>query len=83
MSLLMGISFALFYTLFGVFIGHFADKYNRRNIIISGVTICSVMTALCGGINSYGQFFLARMGVCCVKATLSPPAYSMISDDFP
>lgn len=83
MSLLMGISFALFYTLFGVFIGHFADKYNRRNIIISGVTIWSAMTALCGGINSYGQFFLARMGVGVGEATLSPSAYSMISDYFP
>ena len=81
MGLLMGFSFALFYTLFGIFIGHLADKFNRRNIIIAGVTVWSVMTAMCGGINTYGQFFLVRMGV--GEATLSPSAYSMISDYFP
>lgn len=83
MSLLMGFSFALFYTLFGIFIGHFADKFNRRNIIIAGVTIWSLMTALCGGIKTYTQFFFARMGVGVGEATLSPSAYSLISDYFP
>lgn len=83
MSLLMGLSFALFYTLFGVVIGHSADKYNRRNIVMAGITVWSAMTALCGGVKSYGQFFLARMGVGVGEATLSPSAYSMISDYFP
>ena len=83
MSLLMGFSFALFYTLFGIFIGHFADKFNRRNIIIAGVTVWSLMTALCGGIKNYTQFFFARMGVGVGEATLSPSAYSLISDYFP
>ena len=83
MSLLMGFSFALFYTLFGVLIGHFADKFNRRNIIIAGITVWSFMTALCGGIHSYAQFFLVRMGVGVGEATLAPSAYSMITDYFP
>jgi MFS family permease len=82
-SLLMGLSFASFYTLFGIFIGHFADKFNRRNIIIAGVSIWSLMTALCGGVASYTQFFLARMGVGVGEATLAPSAYSMITDYFP
>lgn len=83
MSLLMGLSFALFYTLFGIFIGHFADKFNRRNIVVTGVTLWSLMTALCGGVKTYSQFFLARMGVGVGEATLSPSAYSLISDYFP
>jgi MFS family permease len=33
-SLLMGLSFAMFYTVFGILIGRFADRTNRRNIII-------------------------------------------------
>ena len=82
-SLLMGLSFALFYTIFGIFIGRLADKYNRRNIIIGGITVWSLMTALCGGVNSYLQFFLARMGVGIGEATLGPSAYSMITDYFP
>ncbi len=83
MSLLMGLSFAIFYTLFGVFIGHFADKYNRRNIIVGGITVWSLLTALCGGVKNYGQFFLARMGVGVGESTLAPSAYSMITDYFP
>lgn len=83
MSLLMGLSFALFYTLFGVLIGRLADRSNRRNIIIAGITVWSLMTTLCGGIRSYGQFFLTRMGVGVGEATLSPSAFSMIADYFP
>jgi MFS family permease len=81
-SLLMGLSFALFYTFFGIFIGHFADRFNRRNIIIIGISFWSIMTALCGGVNTYTQFFLARMGVGVGEATLAPSAYSMITDYF-
>ena len=83
MGLLMGLSFALFYTIFGIFIGRLADNTNRRNIIIGGVTIWSLMTALCAGVVNYSQFFLARMGVGVGEATLSPSAYSMIADYFP
>lgn len=82
-SLLMGLSFALFYTFFGLFIGRFADKYNRRNIVIIGVTVWSLMTALCAGVRSYSQFFAARMGVGVGEATLGPSAYSIITDYFP
>ena len=82
-SLLMGLSFALFYTVFGVVIGRFADRTNRRNIIMSGIALWSFLTALCAGVNTYGQFFLARMGVGVGEATLSPSAYSMITDYFP
>lgn len=81
-SLLMGLSFALFYTLFGVIISRLADSTNRRNIIMGGIAIWSLFTALCAGVKSYGQFFLARMGVGVGEATLSPSAYSLISDYF-
>jgi MFS family permease len=82
-SLLMGLSFALFYTFFGVLVGYFSDKFNRRNIIIAGITVWSLMTALCASARSYGQFFLVRMGVGVGEATLAPSAYSMITDYFP
>ena len=83
MSLLMGLSFAIFYTLFGVLIGRLADRNSRRNIIIGGITIWSAMTTFCAGVGTYGQFFLARMGVGVGESTLSPSAISMISDLFP
>ena len=82
-SLLMGLSFALFYTFLGIPIGRLADRANRRNIIIGGIAIWSLMTALCGVVKNYGQFFLARIGVGVGEATLSPAAYSMLADYFP
>jgi MFS family permease len=82
-ALLMGISFAIFYTVFGILIGRFADKGNRRNIIAAGITLWSLLTALCAGVKNYTQFFLARMGVGVGEATLSPSAYSIITDYFP
>jgi MFS family permease len=42
MSLLMGLSFALFYTIFGILIGHLSDKFNRRNIVIYAVGLIRI-----------------------------------------
>ena len=47
-SLLIGISFALFYTLFGFPIGRSADSRSRRNIITAGVAAWSLFTVGCG-----------------------------------
>ncbi len=83
MSLLMGFSFAIFYTILGLPIGRLADRHSRRNIIVVGVLIWSLMTAACGLVKNYVQFFLARVGVGVGEAALSPAAYSMIADYFP
>lgn len=82
-GLLMGLSFALFYTILGIPIGRLADRKNRKNIIIWGILAWSLMTTLCGGVKTYLQFFLARIGVGVGEAALSPPAYSIITDYFP
>lgn len=82
-GLLIGFSFALFYTLLGIPIGRLADRKNRKGIIVIGITIWSIMTALCGLAGSFWPLFLARMGVGVGEAALSPSAYSLISDLFP
>jgi MFS family permease len=83
MSLLIGFSFALFYSVLGLPFGRLADSISRPRLIIIGMFTWSLMTGGCGLINSYGQLFLLRMGVGIGEATLSPAAYSMISDSFP
>ena len=83
MSLLMGFSFAIFYTILGIPLGRLADSWNRCGLIASGVVVWSFMTALCGLASSYWQLFLFRIGVGVGEATLSPAAYSMIADYFP
>lgn len=83
LSLLHGLAFAIFYTFLGIPIGRAADRLNRRNIIVGGVLVWSVMTACCGLARNFGQLFLARVGVGVGEATLSPCAYSMLADYFP
>ena len=83
MSLLLGLAFAIFYTLLGLPIARLADRYSRRMIIATGITIWCVMTAACGLARGYGQLFMARIGVGVGEAALSPSALSMISDYFP
>ncbi len=81
-SLLTGAAFGIFYTLMGMPIGWLADRTNRKNLIAAGIAAWSVMTALCGFARSYGFLFLARIGVGVGEATLSPSAYSYLSDSF-
>lgn len=81
-SLLTGGAFGIFYTLMGLPIGWMADRYSRKNLIAVGITLWSLMTALCGFANGYVHLFLARIGVGVGEATLSPSAYSLLSDSF-
>lgn len=83
MSLLMGLSFAVFYTSFGVLIGRFADRASRRALAAGGFVLWSAMTAACGLATSYEELLLARIGVGIGEAALSPAAYSMLADLFP
>lgn len=82
-SLLHGLAFAIFYTLFGILIGRAVDRYNRRNIIVAGMTLWCLATVACGLASSFAGLFIARMFVGVGEATLSPAAYSMIADYFP
>ena len=82
-SLLIGFAFVIFYTFLGIPIGRLADRVNRRNLIVAGITLWSCMTALCGMARGFGSLFVARIGVGVGEAALSPAAYSMIADLFP
>jgi len=83
MSLLIGFSFALFYTFFGIPLGRLADIYSRRLIIAAGLVLWSGFTAGCGLAFTFETMLLLRMGVGVGEAALSPAAYSLITDYFP
>ena len=82
LSLLHGLAFAIFYTSLGIPIARLADRRNRTKIIMAGIVVWSLMTALCGFARNFWQLFLARVGVGVGEAALTPAAYSIMSDYF-
>ena len=82
-GVLHGFAFAAFYALMGLPIGHYADRVHRRNIIVIGITLWSIMTALCGMARNFLTLFLARMGTGIGEATFNPCAFPLLADYFP
>lgn len=83
MSYLTGIAFVAFYTFCGIPFGRLADSKSRRAVIVVGLVMWSFMTALCGATRNFVQMFLCRIGVGVGEASLSPSAFSLITDYFP
>lgn len=82
-GLLQGLAFGIFYTLLGLPMGRIVDNGNRRNLVAAGIFCWSLMTALCAASRGFWTLFAARMGVGVGEATLSPSAFSLLSDYFP
>jgi MFS family permease len=82
-GLLQGAAFALVYTFFGLPMGALADRLSRRNLVAIGVVVWSLATSVSSIARSFLSLGAARMGVGLGEATLSPCAFSMITDSFP
>jgi MFS family permease len=82
-SLLSGLSFVAPYAFLSIPLGRLADARSRRNLLLAGVAIWSIMTTLCGLASNFWELFFTRMGVGFGEACLVPCAYSLISDYFP
>ena len=82
-AFLTGIPLAVFYVTLGIPLSWLADKANRRNILAAALVVWSGMTAFCGLSQNYLQFLLARIGVGVGEAGGTPPANSIIADNFP
>jgi MFS family permease len=80
LGLLGGLYFALLYTLLGIPLARFAERFSRVNIIAGAILIWSGFTALCGGAASFLTLSAFRFGVGVGEAGLSPSAHSLISD---
>jgi MFS family permease len=81
-SLLLGFSFAIFFSTLGIPIGRLADTRSRRALLIASVSVWSVMTAVCGLATNYAQLFLARAGVGLGQAGYTPTSMSLIAGYF-
>jgi MFS family permease len=82
LSLVQGLAFVSAYLLAAPLFGRLVDVTNRRNILVAGICLWSIFTALCGRADSYAGLFIARFGVGASEACVFPVACSMISDLF-
>lgn len=81
-ALLMGFSFAIFYSVAGIPLGRLTDRHNRRNLIVTAIVAWSVATAACAFCYRFSELLAARVCVGVGEASLVPAALSIISDYF-
>lgn len=82
-GILTGFAFAFFYALFGIPLARIADRGSRRLLLTVCLALWSVMTMLCGVVNSYWQMLLTRMGVGVGEAGCVPTSHSLLGDYYP
>ncbi len=80
LGLLGGLSFAVLYTILGIPIARFAERWNRVSIISAALVVWSGFTAACGLAGNFVQLLAMRVGVGIGEAGCSPPSHSLISD---
>lgn len=83
LGLLGGTMFAIFYATLGIPIAIYADRGNRKLVIVTATAVWSLMTALCGAAMNFWQLAITRIGVGVGEAGSGPSSHSIISDLFP
>lgn len=83
LGLLTGTAFGLLYSLAIIPLARIADRTNRVKLIASALAIWSLFTGLCGATRTFGQLFVARMGVGVGEAGCQPASVSVVADLFP
>ncbi|MES2095621.1 MAG: MFS transporter [Pseudomonadota bacterium] len=81
-SLLQGLSFALFLSVGGLPIGRLIDTRRRVTILGLGIACWSLFTGCFGLTRNYVIMLLSRVGVGVGEATMTPSAYSLLGDYF-
>lgn len=81
-GLLLGPAFSLFHIIVAIPLGWYADRSNRKYLLIAGIVLWCTMTASSGLVATFVPLFLMRLGLGLGEAVVSPCSVSMISDYF-
>jgi predicted MFS family arabinose efflux permease len=79
----MTTAFTLLYAVIGVPIGRLADRWNRKKLLASGVTVWSALTASTAVAGTYGFLLFSRLGVAVGEAVCAPVGTSWLADLYP
>jgi predicted MFS family arabinose efflux permease len=83
LGLLLGLGFAIFFTLLALPIARLAEHWSRTRIISISVAVAGSMLSLCGMAQNFWQFLLLRIGVGASDAGFGPPVASLLGDHYP
>ena len=81
-GLLLGPAFSLFHVIVGIPLGWYADRTNRKYLLIGGILIWCAMTTGNGFVTTFLALFLLRLGLGLGEAVVTPASISIISDYF-
>lgn len=82
-SFIQGPAFVGTYILLSLPLGLLSDSLNRTRLLALGIGFWTFATMSCGFARSFAQLAIARAGVGIGEATLTPTAWSLLSDSFP
>ncbi|MEM7413503.1 MAG: MFS transporter [Myxococcota bacterium] len=82
-GIVVGLAFAVFYTLAGLPLGRLADVTNRKLVVTSVLSFWSLATAACGFARGFWSLFAARVCVGIGEAGAAPAAQSILTETFP
>ena len=83
MGFLLGVGFAIVYSVSGLPIARWIDRGERLRIVVSGVLLWSLMTMASGFSRGFWSLCVTRAGVAIGETVLTPAAISLIADMFP
>lgn len=83
LGLLGGTTFAIFYTVCGIYVARHAEKGDRVTVLTVCILAWSLFTALCGAVTTFMQLLMLRVAVAIGEAGATPTGHSLISDYYP
>jgi predicted MFS family arabinose efflux permease len=82
-GMILGLGFAIFYTLLGLPLARMAEHMNRAKIISVSLALFGAMSALCSTAQGFWRLLLFRVGVGIGDAGFGPPVASLLADHYP
>lgn len=82
-GLLIGVSFTAAFAIGLPVVGVLADQQGRKRILVTGIGVWSLGTALCGTASGFASMATWRALVGAGEATLPPSAITLLGDRFP
>lgn len=83
LGIVAGLSYAAAFGLAGIPLGWLVDRTNRRNLLVTLLTVWSGMVALAGSAGQFLTLIAARIGIGSMDAGGQPCSVSIISDLYP